>query len=251
VLATVLSLAELRPGAFDLRLEPSEPCRKARAGQFAHILCGPENLLRRPISLCDQREDMLRFVFEKKGAGTSWLARRRPGETVDLLFPLGRGFTANPDGPPTLLVGGGAGVPPMVYAARRLNGTAHAVTGFRTAGLAMLLDDLNALCPKVEVCSDDGSLGARGFVDAVCRRLMGETAYARVLACGPKPMLRAVAAAAAEFDVPCEVSLEERMGCGLGACLGCACRTKAPGGGETYSRVCQDGPVFDAGEVIW
>ncbi len=251
MLASVLSVTELRPGACDLRVRLYEPVRRPRAGQFAHIRCGAEHLLRRPISLCDCEDGVLRFVFEIKGTGTLWLSRRRPGEDLDILYPLGRGFTVDPDGPPTLLVGGGIGVPPMLYAARRLEGRAHAVLGFRTALLALLTDEMRDLCDRVEVCTDDGSLGENGFVDAVCRRLMKKYTYSRVLACGPRPMLRAVAAVSAAFDIPCEVSMEERMGCGLGACLVCACKTRGPDGEETYSHVCKDGPVFNAGEVLW
>lgn len=248
--ATVLSCEPIRPGAVDLRVTADEPVRRPRAGQFAHIACGDGLLLRRPLSLCDCDGNTLRFVFEIKGDGTRYLAARRTGDALDLLVPLGKGFTCEPDGPPSLLVGGGIGVPPLLLAARRCGGNVHAVTGFRTAALAVLTDELGGLCARMEICTDDGSLGGHGFVDGAVRRLLKQYAYARILACGPRPMLRAVADAAREFQVPCEVSLEERMGCGIGACLVCACRTKGEDG-EVYRHVCKDGPVFDAEQVVW
>ncbi|MDR1158839.1 MAG: dihydroorotate dehydrogenase electron transfer subunit [Oscillospiraceae bacterium] len=249
---TVLSNENPRPGAADLRVRVDASAQRPRAGQFAHIACGDALLLRRPISLCDCDEEagVWRFVFEYKGPGTRYLAARKPGDTLDLLGPLGRGFTCEPEGPPTLLAGGGIGVPPLLLAARRLTGAAHAVLGFRAAPLAVLTDELASLCARTAFCSDDGSLGTREFTDAVVRRLLAETAYARVLACGPRPMLRAVAEAARAAGVPCEVSLEERMACGVGACLACACRVGREAG-ETFRRVCLDGPVFDAETVVW
>ncbi|MDR0380650.1 MAG: dihydroorotate dehydrogenase electron transfer subunit [Oscillospiraceae bacterium] len=250
MIVTVLSNESLRPGASDLRIRADASARRPRAGQFAHIACGDALLLRRPISLCDEEAGVWRFVFEHKGPGTRYLAARKPGDTLDILGPLGRGFTCEPEDLPTLLVGGGIGVPPLLLAARRLAGTAHAVLGFRAASLAVLTDELASLCARTAFCSDDGSLGTRGFTDAVARRLLSETAYARVLACGPRPMLRAVAGAARAAGVPCEVSLEERMACGVGACLACACRVRA-GAEETFRRVCLDGPVFDAETVVW
>ncbi len=245
MLCTVLSNSALRPGAFDLRVKPLEAVRAARPGQFAQIACGAEHFLRRPISLCDQTGEELRFVYEVKGSGTIWLSRRAPGDTVDILFPLGSGF-AVPKNENLLLVGGGLGVPPMLLCARRAE-KAHAVLGFRSAALAILTGEFP--CPTT-LMTDDGSLGQKGFVDAAVRDLLKSGGFHRVLACGPKVMLRAVASAAQEFGVPCSVSMEERMACGVGACLVCACKTKTPDG-ETYSQVCRQGPVFDASEVVW
>ncbi len=191
----------------------------------------------------------LRFIFEVKGSGTLWLSERRPGDVLDLLYPLGRGFTCNPD-ESTLLVGGGLGVPPMLYAARRCGGKADAVLGYRNAARSFLVPNMMEACANVFLCSDDGSLGVHAFVDRLMRQRLEAKTYARVLACGPRPMLRAVAAVAESLGVPCEVSMEERMACGLGACLVCACAVKR-GDAVHYAHVCQDGPVFDAREVDW
>ncbi len=220
-------------------------------GQFVHIRCGDGLLLRRPISVCscteDEPEDTLAVVFEVRGEGTAWLARRPVGHTVDVLGLLGNGFHVSPTGR-YLLVGGGIGAPPLRGCAQYTMGRSTAILGFRSKDKAILLDEFRRDCADCLVATDDGSLGYHGFVDALVRReLSRDRACDAVLACGPRPMLRNVARAAAEFGVPCQVSMEERMACGVGACLGCAVKM-ADG---TMQHVCSDGPVFDAREVDW
>ena len=223
----------------------------AAPGQFVHIKCGDGLLLRRPISVCscqeDEPEDILTIVFEVRGEGTAWLARRPEGHSLDVLGLLGNGFTMKREGR-YLLVGGGIGVPPMRGCAQYTGGRSTAILGFRSREKAILLDRFREECAKVAVATDDGSLGYHGFVDALVRQeLEADRAYDAVLACGPKPMLKSVAKVAAEFGVPCQVSMEERMGCGVGACLVCA----TPMRDGTVKHVCKDGPVFNAEEVDW
>ena len=220
-------------------------------GQFVHINCGHSRLLRRPISVCscqeDQPEDTLSIAFEVRGEGTAWLARRPVGHSVDVLGLLGNGFDIKPEGR-YLLVGGGIGVPPMRGCAQYTGGRSTAILGFRSKEKAALLKLFEGDCAKTLAATDDGSLGHHGFVDELVRQeLAQDRAYDGVLACGPKPMLRSVAQAAAGFGVPCQVSMEERMGCGVGACLVCAC-DMADG---ARKHVCKDGPVFYAEEVDW
>ena len=220
-------------------------------GQFVHINCGHSRLLRRPISVCscqeDQPEDTLSIAFEVRGEGTAWLARRPVGHSVDVLGLLGNGFDIKPEGR-YLLVGGGIGVPPMRGCAQYTGGRSTAILGFRSKEKAALLKLFEGDCAKTLAATDDGSLGHHGFVDELVRQeLAQDRAYDGVLACGPKPMLRSVAKAAAGFGVPCQVSMEERMGCGVGACLVCAC-DMADG---ARKHVCKDGPVFYAEEVDW
>ena len=237
----------LNPYAVSMALDVGELSREISYGQFVNIKCGEGLLLRRPISICDWQEGVLRIVFEVRGEGTDWLARRDAGEYLDVMGPLGRGFRLDREGR-YLLVGGGIGVPPLLSCAVGTGRRSTAVLGFRSADRAMLLGDFAASCAGVRVCSDDGSLGTHGFVDGVVKEILEQDKdFTAVLACGPKPMLRAVAAAAQAQGVPCQVSMEERMGCGVGACLVCACKT-ADG---HYHHVCKDGPVFDAGEVDW
>ncbi len=220
-------------------------------GQFVHVKCGEGLLLRRPISVCscqkDIPDDLLSIAFEVRGDGTRWLAQRQVGDKLDVLGLLGNGFPMKPEGR-YLLVGGGIGIPPMRGCAQYTQGRSTAILGGRSKDKIILKHCFEEECAKVMVATDDGSLGHHGFVDALVRQeLEQDRGYDAVLACGPKPMLRNVAKAAEEFGVPCLVSMEERMGCGVGACLVCAC-DMADG---SRKHVCKDGPVFDAKEVDW
>ena len=246
-ICSVIKAEHLNADAISLTLEAGELARQAQVGQFVHIKCGHSRLLRRPISICDAEGDLLRVVFEVRGEGTEWLSHRAGGDKLDVLGPLGHGFHLE-NGGRYLVVGGGIGVPPMLYTARTAGASTVACLGFRSREKAMLLPDFEAVCDQVAVTSDDGTLGAHGFVDALVRNeLEKDKSFTAVLACGPKLMLRSVAKAAAEANVNCQVSMEERMGCGVGACLVCACKT-ADG---HYKHACKDGPVFDAKEVDW
>lgn len=243
---TVVEAVRLNAFAYSFTLE-AEGMTPEGPDQFVHVKCGHSRLLRRPISICDWEENLLRIVFEVRGEGTEWLSRRKAGDRLDVLGPLGRGFRMDREGR-YLLVGGGIGVPPMLGCAKWTAGRSTAVLGFRSADRAMLSEDFQKSCKEIFLCSDDGSIGRHGFVDAQVRDILEKDKdFTVVLACGPKPMLKNVAAVAAEFGVPCQVSMEERMACGVGACLGCAIQM-ADG---TMKHVCKDGPVFDAGEVDW
>ena len=247
---TVVEAVRLNAFAYSFTLE-AEGMTPEGPDQFVHVKCGHSRLLRRPISICewmgDEPEDLVSVVFEVRGDGTAWLSRRKPGDRLDVLGPLGRGFRMDREGR-YLLVGGGIGVPPMLGCAKWTAGRSTAVLGFRSADRAMLSEDFQKSCKEIFLCSDDGSIGRHGFVDAQVRDILEKDKdFTAVLACGPKPMLKNVAAVAAGFGVPCQVSMEERMACGVGACLGCAIQM-ADG---TMQHVCKDGPVFDAGEVDW
>ena len=220
-------------------------------GQFVHIKCGEGLLLRRPISVCscqgDEPSDLLSVVFEIRGEGTQWLSEREVGEELDVLGMAGNGFPIQPTDR-CLLVGGGIGIPPMLGCAQYTQGKSTAILGGRSKDKLILTDRFDDTCAKVMIATDDGSLGHHGFVDALVRQeLEQDKAYDYVLACGPKPMLRTVARVAEEFGIPCLVSMEERMGCGIGACLVCAC-DMADG---SRKHVCKDGPVFNSKEVDW
>ena len=220
-------------------------------GQFVHIKCGDAQLLRRPISVCccqtDEPSDLVTIVFEVRGEGTEWLANREAGEELDVLGLAGNGFPMEKNGR-YLVVGGGIGVPPMLGCAQFTADKATAVLGFRAKDKIILMDRFEEACAKVMLATDDGSAGHHGFVDALVRQELAQDAkYDGVLACGPKPMLRSVARVAEEYGIPCLVSMEERMGCGVGACLVCAC-DMADG---SRKHVCKDGPVFDSKEVDW
>jgi dihydroorotate dehydrogenase electron transfer subunit len=218
---------------------------------FVHVKCGNSHVLRRPLSIAGSRGTELDVVFEVKGEGTRWLSRRRAGGKLDVLGPLGNGF--GPLGRSVIAVAGGLGAPPILFAAQRAEGRrVTAVLGFRDRGRVILEQEFKAVCERVYVTTDDGGAGEPGAVDGPLGALLETGTYDMIISCGPRPMLAAVARLAADFGVPCRVSMEERMACGVGACLVCACRTRSgKEGAAGMSRVCVDGPVFDAREVVW
>ena len=245
------SNTRLGEGLYQLVLDAPQIAAAAQCGQFVHIACGEGNLLRRPISICEAGEGRLRIVFQVKGEGTRWLADRKEGDTLDVLGPLGHGFDTAALGARPVFLGGGIGVPPMLQAAKcaKAAGAApRAVLGFRNKGAVILEEDFRAVC-ETFVTTDDGSYARHGFVTDVLQELVADATG--VAACGPKPMLKAIAAIAKQAGLPCQVSMEERMGCGIGACLVCACALKAENGETRYGHVCKDGPVFNAEEVEW
>ena len=245
-LCEIIGNEEIAAGMFSLTVR-ADRLPEPVPGQFVHIKCQEDMPLRRPISVCGFRDSSLRMVFEVRGRGTKWLSERRPGEALDILGPLGKGFTA--DGTPTLFVGGGIGVPPLLLAAEKCS-ESYAALGFRSDSASILIPEFEQVCVKTEIATEDGSFGSRGFVTAAAERILDGAKIGRICACGPKVMLKSVVSLADARGIPCEVSMEERMGCGIGACLVCVCALKS---GETkrYAQVCREGPVFKSGEVCW
>lgn len=251
-IGTVVTQECIAPDIYSLWLKADAIAAAARPGQFVSVYCHDgSRLLPRPISICEALPDRgwLRIVYRIAGKGTDEFSRLREGETVTLLGPLGNGFPLDrcPKGKTALLFGGGIGIPPMVELAKQLPGEAKIVVGYRDAN-TFLRSDLS-LQGEVYIATEDGSVGAKGNVlDAV--REYGLTADV-IYACGPTPMLRALKAWAAEKDIECWLSLEERMACGVGACLGCVCRsTEIDGHSLVHNkRICKDGPVFLSTEV--
>ncbi|MFT8361719.1 MAG: dihydroorotate dehydrogenase electron transfer subunit [Sporolactobacillus sp.] len=223
-------------------------------GQFVHIRpnlepSGSLTLLRRPISICavDQETDELTLIFRHTGAGTAQIASKIQGERLDVLGPLGHGFPVDavPSGGSAVLIGGGVGVPPLYGLSQALVARGISVThvlGFRSAKDVFYTDEFSALGNTV-VFTEDGSLGRQGLVTEA----LGEVAFDVAYACGPLPMLRALQTKIT--GKPLYLSLEQRMGCGVGACLACVVHTVDANDSKGYRRVCCDGPVFPSGEV--
>ncbi len=234
---------QIADGIFDWTVENKDICSKAMCGQFAHIKV-PGKMLRRPISICDATDSTLRLVFQVKGEGTEIMSQMRVGDEVEILAPLGHGFKIEA-GKRYCMIGGGIGVPPMLYTAKQTTDPL-VITGFRNKDLVILQDDFKDAGAELILCTDDGSAGVNGFVTDVLKQHLDEVD--EVCACGPTPMLKAIAEVC-KGKVPCQISLEERMGCGIGACLVCACKTKLADG-EGYTHVCKDGPVYNAEEVV-
>ncbi len=210
-------------------------------GQFVNIKV-PGFYLRRPISLCDWDDKALTVIYKVVGDGTKALSQVKKGEKLDLLIALGNGYDTAPSGDRPLLIGGGVGVPPLFGLCRKLiaeNKTVNVILGFNTKTELFLEDEFRALGANVSVTTADGSYGLKGFVDAA----MAYAQYTFFYTCGPKPMLKAVDAAAKTGG---QFSFEERMGCGTGACMGCTCKTK-----NGPKRVCTEGPVFLREEIEW
>ncbi len=253
--ATVVSQKQLADGVFDMRLLAREIAEQAVPGQFVSLYSRDgAKLLPRPISLCgiDSQLGQLRLVYRIAGAGTEEFSHLKEGDSIDVLGPLGNGFSLEA-GKRAFVIGGGIGIPPMLELAKQLHelngGSDHvqAVLGYRDSQM-FLMDEFKAY-GDVYAATEDGSAGTKGNVlDAIRENgLEADVIYA----CGPTPMLRALKAYAAEKKIPCWLSLEEKMACGVGACLACVCQSKEK---DEHSqvhnkRVCKDGPVFLADEI--
>lgn len=242
----------LTPEYFKLVLE-APFLHRALPGQFVNVAVdAPDLCLRRPISLHDVNGSRATILIGIHGAGTEWLSRRRVGNRLDLLGPLGgRPIVLDPAARRVALVGGGVGIPPLHFAARRERSVERVVfIGARTASRLLCRDEFAAAGCTVISATDDGTDGFKGTVVEALARYLTEESVDQVVACGPTPMMRATAALAVEHGIRCQVCLEARMACAVGACLSCVIETTAPGW-QRYQRVCTEGPVFDAETVIW
>ncbi len=255
--AEIISQEKIAEDIFDLRLLAPQVAAEAKAGQFVNVyLPDKSRILPRPISICgyDAEEGFLRLVYRVtgKGKGTELLSSLKEGEKIEILGPLGNGYDiSRAKGKKTVLFGGGIGIPPMLGLAKSLyvaNGErCDVVLGYRN-GQLFLENEFRAYA-NVYISTDDGSFGVKGTViDAAAEAHLTADL---VMACGPKPMLKGVKSFAKENGAEGFISLEERMACGVGACLGCVCKTVEVDGHSKVknARVCKDGPVFDIDAV--
>lgn len=215
-----------------------------RPGQFINILLD-NKYLRRPLSVCDcvkGENGSVTVIYKIVGEGTLALSRLPAGTRLDVLTGLGNGYDTAPAGESPLLIGGGAGVPPMYMLCRELislGKSVQVIAGWNSADEAFYTEEFRALGAALTVATADGTMGIKGFVTDAMKNMK----YSYIYACGPLPMLKAVDSAAASGG---QLSFEERMGCGFGACMGCSCKTK-----YGYKRICRDGPVLTREEIIW
>lgn len=244
--ATIVENKEIANGICSVTFAlPEAP--KVRAGQFGDIAVGGTHLLRRPIAVCKVEDNLVTFCYQVKGEGTKKLKTMAAGTVLNLLMPLGNGFFVEEGEKKVALVGGGVGIFPLISVLREYAGKKEisAYMGFRNQGAVCGLEEF-AKADKFVGVTDDGSYGAKmNAVQAFEEDLKKGNRPDVVLSCGPLPMLRALKAVVERENLPCFVSLEERMGCGIGACLVCVCDLT---NGEK-ARVCKDGPVFNAKEV--
>lgn len=250
-IATVTSQVMLCEGIYSMWLSfPEEQDVSAAAvpGQFISLYCQDgSRLLPRPISICeiDKEKRSLRIVYRVAGRGTAEFSELAAGDTVAVLGPLGNGFSKKKG--KSILIGGGIGIPPMLELAKSLEGEVQVVLGYRDGNL--FLKEAFEPYADVYVSTEDGSAGTKGnVIDAI---LAADLKADVIYACGPVPMLRGVKAFAAQRGIPAQISMEERMACGIGACLACVCQSKEKDAHSNVNnkRVCKDGPVFDAQEI--
>lgn len=247
-IAEVTALRDVAEGIFELELHAPMICAEmVMPGQFVQVsLNDPSRLLARPISVRDVIGENLVLAIQKKGEGTRQLSELNVGDKVRLTGCMGNGFDWDDEGE-YLLVGGGIGMAPVLFLRSRMRARNKLIAGFRSAKFAFGTEEPNTI-----IATEDGSLGERGFVTAALERELDAHTPDCVMCCGPTPMLKAVQEVCARRGVKCQLSLEERMGCGMGACLVCNCKIRANENGEwNYKRVCVDGPVFYGSEVMF
>ncbi len=247
---------QVGPRHFMLALASQYIAGHAQPGQFVNVRCNEtfNPLLRRPISLhrIDAGKGMIELLYEVVGRGTELLSKNQIGQELDLLGPLGHGFIIDPAKKVHLMVGGGMGIAPLRALGESLKGARYVFLGAKNKESLVCGDKCGEIADQVIMSTDDGSAGKQGLVtDLLVDFLASQlTTYdlplTTIYACGPRPMLKAVAEIAAQKNIACQVSMEERMACAIGACKGCATRTRTG-----YKMVCSDGPVFDAQELVW
>ncbi len=240
-------------GMFDFTIYCPEVAKISKPGQFVHALVEGYTL-RRPISIAsiDKEQGTLRIVFEVRGKGTSVLSNKVSDQFIDMIAPLGgTGFKLLDNNKKAMCIGGGIGTPPMLALCEYYKQNSTMISGFRDSSAVILQSDFANTGANTILCTDDGSMGKKGFVTDVIKECIDKEKPDIVYACGPKPMLKAIVNITHEYGIETQVSLEERMGCGVGACLVCACETVDSDGNKNMAHVCKDGPVFDSKEVVW
>ena len=246
--AVIISQEEIAPGIFSMWLKTEQIAQHAKAGQFISIYCEDgSRMLPRPISICeiDKNDGALHLVYRVAGKGTQEFSEKNTGMELSVLGPLGNGFPLKSK--KAFLIGGGIGIPPILELAKQLDCEKKIVLGYRNSDM-FLLDEFKKY-GSVYIATEDGSYGSKGNVlDAIRENdLEADIIYA----CGPTPMLRALKEYAAEKQMECWISMEEKMACGIGACLACVCKSKEVDAHTNVhnKRVCREGPVFRAEEV--
>ncbi len=255
----ILDHQKIAPQHYKLILSSAYMSSHAEPGQFVNVkVCeGYDPLLRRPLSIHRTSPEHKRFelLYEVVGKGTELLSQASVGSELDILGPLGQGFNIDKKKTAAILVGGGMGVAPLLMLAEDLKGKVedtYILIGASSKDRVLCEKDFKAVTEDVLVSTDDGSYGKKGFVSDVLLELINnqlskvQSPMSTIYACGPKEMLKAVTDIAFQKKIDCQVSMEQHMACGIGTCLGCVIRTQ-----EGYKKVCDEGPVFDAKEIIW
>ena len=243
--ARIVSNARAVDNLFKLVVELDDMLN-ARPGQFVQLkIPSNEFTLRRPLGIASLDGNLLTMFYRTVGRGTQFLSTVEQNAQLDLIAPLGNGFNVL-DGEKVLLVGGGVGLAPLLYSARSFNNADILIGGKTRSEAEMWTVGFKGAVDEMFVTTDDGSLGVKGFVSDLLPTVLSKKHYDAVLVCGPPIMMKNVSALVAQHNIRCEVSMENRMACGLGACLSCSIDTV-----DGRKKVCKDGPVFDARKIIW
>jgi dihydroorotate dehydrogenase electron transfer subunit len=246
--ATVVSNNKIMPGVYLIWLGCPPLTPEAKPGQFVMVRCGDGEKfqLRRPFSIHQTDGKKLALLLNVVGKGTHWLSQCQPGDSLDLLGPLGNGYTVYPDAKNLLVVAGGIGVAPLVFLAQKAPKQGCSITLLLGAPTTTQLYPKKLLPPEVKLATatEDGTSGRKGMITDLLPDFIGGAD--QVFACGPLPMYKTMAEMSQVKNKPVQISLEVRMGCGLGVCYGCTVKTK-----NGLKQVCKDGPIFELGDVLW
>lgn len=245
--ARIVRQQELADRVFRMVVEAPEIAAKAKAGQFVQLrITGGGLLLRRPVGIAeaDAKKDTVAFIYRVVGKGTEAMSKLKANDRINILGPLGHGFDTTAKTP--LIVGGGMGLSPLLFYAAVMQKNADVLMGGKTASELFWRDLFAPNVQEIFCTTDDGSFGTKGFPTTLLPKLLAKKSYDLIAVCGPEIMMKGIAKIAKEHGIRCQVSLEKRMGCGLGACLSCSIDTTS----GQRKKVCKDGPVFEAEEVF-
>ena len=255
---TILSNEEVAEAHYLLRCECAEIAEHARPGQFIHVMIpqGPGLLLRRPFTIYTVEGREITMLYQIIGDGTKHLSEMSKGARLQVLGPLGNTFNFTPKPEPAILVGGGAGIASLMLLAvglRKNSIETIGLVGAQYQARLLSVADLESIGITVHIATDDGSVGHHGYVTDILTDLLKQTGWdcPTVYACGPHGMLAAVTKIATDFEVPAQIAMENRMGCAMGVCLGCVCPVRTGPHSFEYQRVCTEGPVFNAADLVW
>ncbi|MDR1684298.1 MAG: dihydroorotate dehydrogenase electron transfer subunit [Elusimicrobiota bacterium] len=250
--AKVLESAQAAPGIFKIKFSAPALAAGAKPGRFLEVLCTGPNapFLRRPFGIHDVEGGAVYFIFKKTGRGTELLSNLKPGDFIDVTAPLGNGFEIQKT-KEHLLAAGGMGAAPLLLLARRIKESGQTCKIFLAAraGAEIICADEFKKYGEVFISAEDGAKGEKCMIDAPLERALKEAKNAALYACGSVGMLRCVAGLGAKYKVNTQVSLEEKMACGMGVCQGCPVEVKNKD--TKYKMVCKDGPVFNAEDIVW
>ncbi|HHW30511.1 MAG TPA: dihydroorotate dehydrogenase electron transfer subunit [Clostridiaceae bacterium] len=253
----IISVEKVVPDIYKMTVESPYISQNAKPGQFINIRCseGLDMILRRPISIAgaDKLKNTFDIYYQIRGTGTKCLSRKKAGEEVDIIGPVGNSFDIFNEYTNIAVVGGGIGIFPLYFLLKeKTDGMKTAFLGFRDKEHIVLEDEFNEAADKLILTTDDGSAGRKGLVTQMLEEDLKLNKYDIIYTCGPLPMMKKVVQLADMYNIKCQVSMEQRMGCGIGACLVCACKIKLNNESQdwVYGHLCKDGPVFWSNQVV-